>query len=325
MHKISPSQISVWQDCPTKWKFNYVDALKKKQISKLYFDVGNYFHELSHVYYQFLQAGYKAGDPFVIDMMMNRIRNDMNDMTEDSVEVYSTVSSMMSRFLSYQSPKIDKDIEVISVEHFIEEQVITPQGNEVILQGYVDLIYRDKAGNLRLRDHKTGTNPGNWRPEKLKLMPQLLFYIAIYKLGHGEIINQVEVSYINSRVYKTKQPAIEDQFKLLRHIHSDKALETYLEDILHLVDFMLSVPPYKRYSTECASCPYFDICQLEVKGMPTENLIKSNYEKVERDYGVELRFTSRDTQNTQKDSEGNKTDSSSDDSVRGRFVIDLSS
>lgn len=279
----------MWGNCPQSWEFAYVDGIKRKG-SKTFFDLGNYFHELSHVYYQLIEQGGKPGDKFALDYIMSRIRRDLATVSEDNIEIMNRVMKMMSRFITEQSPRIDNRIEILGVELHMEVSYVTPKGRDVILQGYIDLLYRDMAKRVRVRDHKTGANAGSWNQRKLELLPQLLSYLVlVHDFTEHKPIDG-EISFINSYDYKKKIPTTDEMFALYRNVYTQYAVDKFREHLLRTMDAILDRKEvgyaHTNYSSDCASCQYFDICTLALRGADTQPVISQRYEKVERDYGT---------------------------------------
>lgn len=293
MHKFSPSQLSMWGNCQQSWHFAYVDGLKRKG-SKTYFDFGNYTHELMHVYFQLLQQGRKAGDSFCLDYIRSRIKRDLRNVSSDNIEIMNRVSKLMEDYILRQSPRIDKGIKVLGVELHMEIPLVTPNGREVILQGFIDLLYRDSQGNLIVRDHKTGAR-NTWSQRKLELLPQLIEYIIMLEVAFekgllpdidvdGKFLTG-EISFLNSNEYKKKIPTVDEMFSRYRHTHSEFTVALYKSRLLTRMDKILDEAPERNYSGDCHSCQYFQICSLELQGVDPKHIIAQQFEKVERDYG----------------------------------------
>jgi len=306
-HIFSPSQLDMFNDCTQAWEYAYVRGLKKKG-SKRFFDLGNYFHELAHVYYQLLAEGRKPGDSFVQDYMRSRMKSDLRKITKENVEIMALVHKMMEAYVAKQSPRIDKGIQVLGVELHLEVPFTTIKGRTVFLQGYLDLLYRDAAGKLRLRDHKTG-GKNSWSNRQLELLPQLLMYMLMVELAMELQVLDVEISWINSYDYKKKVPTIEEQFGLFRHSHLPKSLENFKVYLGTLLDKLIDEDTIRKLSKDCGNCQYQQICSLEMRGADPRHIISQQFEKVERDYGKPVSITANPelTTDSGDDPKGNET------------------
>lgn len=274
----SPSQLRVYRNCPTQW--NYVYNLDiNKPTSKHVFDVGKYFHELLHVIYQTLKSNPKISTEVLSAMISERVRR---DLVKENIEIVAQVLPRILEYISYQHPLIDKNIQVLDVEFEFKVLVTTPLGHEVLLHGIIDLIYRDSAGVIRIRDHKSGGRNSH-SPRSVTLDDQLLFYaVGLSSLRSSPVLD-VEISFLNSTNYKTKKPQSE-MFGLYRYQHTPVGIELAKQNILQLIDKMIESEPHKNYSPNCAGCVFFDICSLELRGQSTQGLIANNYQVGTREH-----------------------------------------
>lgn len=284
--RISPSQMSIHNDCSMAWFYGYVRRIKKPG-GKAFFDIGTYFHELSHVYYQMLQEGQKAGSEFAQQYMENRLKRALRELNFDNITLIALVSRMVREFVAFQSPRIDRGIKVLHVENFLEYEYTYDSGLKVIFNGYADLIYRDQNGRIRIRDHKTGTK--KWRENALKLNNQLLFYATIYWLIYDEFALDVEISWSNSYQYKNikNMPPPEERYQLLRHRLTEASVRNYWDYLRRQTERMLVTQPYEEYGQPCTFCQYAPICEQKLRGFEIEDLIRSSYVPIERNYGSE--------------------------------------
>lgn len=296
--KFSPSQLNVYKECPQKWEFVYIDGYKSK-ASKSYFDVGNYAHELMHVYYQMLRSGTRAGSDFAFAAIKSRIANDLANASLANVVTYNSVTKTMENFISYQSPKIDRGIKIDSVEGTYELEVITPQGRTIIFHGIIDLTYRDIRRRIIVRDHKTSGNAGAWNQRKVDLDPQIMMYCAVVWKLTGEV-PVGEINFLNTHQYKKAKP-LDELFELYRVEHNATSLKKFWESTLQLIDLMLDSPVVPHYSKDCASCQFHDVCKLELRGVSAKQILANNFEVVERDYSI-VRKSDLSTDHTRTDS-----------------------
>ncbi len=288
IHKISPSQLRMYQQCPYSWYLAYVEKLKKKNNRKVFFEVGNYFHELAHVYYQAVKEGRKPGDQFLVNYMLSRVKRDITEANEGNIAILSTVSKMISVYVASWSPILDKGIEVLEVEYNIQAPVTLPSGSEVILNCITDLIYNTAGGKLTVRDHKTG-KANSWNQYMIPLEQQLLFNSAAYYLLTGDMPLRVEISFINSYEYKNKQPTLKERFDSFSFVHNEHSILFYIDELKKTLDKMVTdSSPVRNYSKDCAKCQFNMICTQELRGHDTTSLKLAQFEKVERNYEVKL-------------------------------------
>ncbi len=272
---ISPSRISVFQECAKKYDYIYNQELVPVGPIKGYFDKGNYFHELSHVYYQLIQSGATPGSGFVEASIVNRIKNDFSKVSDPRLlSLFNVITKSMIRFIKEQSPIIDKNIEVLYTEH----ELIYPTASYALF-GYADLIYRTGSGQLRVRDHKTGEKA--WLKADAKNSNQLLFYSLILYFILKEV-PVAEISYINTKD-SVKPIPYEKAYTHAPVSYSERELMIYFEDICKIIEKMLSSEPLPNYGNHCGYCQFKTPCYLSRKGLDTEQLTSVYFKRVSRE------------------------------------------
>ena len=304
---LSPSQMSMYKNCARSWELYYVDGIGKERSTKSFFEIGNYFHELMHVYYHVIREGQTPGSEFVLNYMMSRMRRDFENITDEKqIHTISIVTRLVSDYVSRWSPILDKGIIVEGVENKLKVPVKTPGGNEVVLHCITDLLYRTSNGKLTTRDHKTG-QANSWHQSMLPLENQLLFNSAAYYLKTGEMPLRVEISYINSYDYKTKIPSLKERFQNFVYTHNEQSILNYIQEIYKFIDTTIETKHFARsYSKDCSRCQFNGICTEEIRGLSIEPIIRSQYSRIERDYEVRLKHKSAVPQQTIKSSAGDK-------------------
>lgn len=292
--QVSPSRIKVFLKCAKLYDYTYNQQLKPKAERKTYFDKGNYFHELSHVYYELIKAGTKPGSDYAIAAISQRIQNDLAKLEKPDAQtllVYNSISARMIRFIKEQSQRIDRGIEVLEVEAELEYVV-----NEAYsLFGFADLVFK-KDGTDRIRDHKTGEKA--WDKADARNSFQLLFYAVVWFMMQ-EVVPYAEISYINTRDYVKKQAPFADAFSHHEVLFSRRELEIAYEQICALIEKMLKSDPIPHYDKHCAYCPFQAPCFAERKGIDSKPLISSNY-------------THRDSRHGRSFTENNSDDDTTD-------------
>jgi hypothetical protein len=287
IYRLSPSQLSVFLRCEKVWARTYIDELKKKRpIEPAFFAKGTYFHQLLHFYYQGLQSGLRLGSDTAERYMLNRIKTDLKDLNTDNVQIMGPVVKMVNRYVQRVSPRIDKDIhKILGVEFPVQYMLETPVGS-ILLEGFIDLVYADKHGIITVRDHKSGQK-NTWGQAQVETEPQLLFYnTAVREMGF-ENVRFAEINFANSHDYVNKEPAIQELFKLFRVEFSDKMLDNYRDYLVRKATRILQLRNGEAeaeysFTKDCGKCDFHDLCKAELRGQPTNGLIRTAYVKVDR-------------------------------------------
>lgn len=293
---ISPSRVRTYLECPKRYDYIYNQELVTTQPTKGYFNKGNYFHELSHVYYEMIKAGAVPGSDEALAQMTARIRNDFNRVAAEKqtelLPVYGIITKQMVRYINEHSPRIDNGITVEQVER----QVIYPMENYAMF-GYCDLVYRDRSGVLHIRDHKTGDRAQTKLDAQFS--NQLLFYAAIIFKSTGEVPT-AELNYINTRDVK-KVVAYEKVFNFSPVTYTATELEIYFKQICTVIEDMLHSDAIPHYGQHCRYCPFQTPCYLSRKGIDASLIIEHNYNVVPRDSQRHARFTENNTEDDSPD------------------------
>jgi hypothetical protein len=129
--KVSNSQLSAYKDCPQKWEYSYVHSYKPLARRRT-FDKGNYTHELMHVLYQLMQdSHHEPGSDFLQAAIHQRIMGDLENAAKDNLAVYASIIKVMTSYVQYRSPLIDRQIKIEGVEATLEVEAQTPKGHTV--------------------------------------------------------------------------------------------------------------------------------------------------------------------------------------------------
>lgn len=312
MYLVSPSQFSTHQKCPQLHKFIYEMGFRPPLGTEKHFDVGLYFHELAHFYYQLIKAGYKIGDPLTLSAMDTKMRNDIKEVHDDFIGVLTQVHIIFRRYLDRRTEGIDSGItEIVEVEKELQFPLYENAG----LHGIVDLLYRSK-GRLILRDHKTGENKSAHSDDSVEMDAQLILYACIIWRLFNEV-PIVEISWVNSKI-DYKNGATNDQlFGLYRKTLTKEYLEAFWTYFSDYVYHMQTVPAIRHISSfNCKGCKFRDPCNFDLRGLSITRMLESNYKHVERDYEFS-KFTEIARKHTKTDS----PDPGSTDNSGGWFSI----
>ena len=121
------------------------------------------------------------------------------------------------------------------------------------LFGFIDLVYRDAQGRLRIRDHKTGQKP--WTRAEANNSNQLMFYSAA-TLQTKQEVPMAEISFMNVKDYVHKAPSLRPNVCISNcHLYQNELLN-YLSTTLHLIEQMISSEPVPHYGRQCNWCPF---------------------------------------------------------------------
>ena len=274
LESLSPSQLSVWNDCEQRWEYAYVKKYHPRRGRVVAFEKGSYIHEIMHYYYSLVRE-FGLGNEIVLQSVQERFKQDlMNYMDEcNSIGIpidmnfYRDVTKTIVDYIQLQSPVIDKGMTEILVEHHLE---YVYDGR--LFHGFADLMYK-KEGKWHIRDHKSGAK-NTYETKYVERVEQLLFYGTIFYKLTGEVAIP-EINFIHSSP-PTKSRVGTVIFGLFEASHTASSYETYWNHLLRVHEKQKSSQVERNYSA-CKYCAYYPICRADLRRYSAENIIKYRY------------------------------------------------
>ena len=205
MSRISYSQISMYGDCPLRWKLNYVDDLSISEPS-IHLLFGTAMHEviqqyLEIMYFDSVKNANKLNlEQRLHDKMMELFKRDkefyqkdpctleeLREFFNDGVEILDFVKKRRADYFSKRGYKL------IGCEVPIEVDL----KKNIKMVGYLDLVILDEITNtLKIYDIKTSTRGWNkWMKADKNKTQQLLLYKQFYAKQYNHPIEKIEVEY----------------------------------------------------------------------------------------------------------------------------------
>ena len=204
-NKISYSQLSMYNECPQRWKLNYVDDLSISEPS-IHLLFGTAMHEviqtwLEVMYYDSIKNADKLNlEQRLHDKMYERFQIDkeaygknpctleeMQEFFNDGVAILDFVKKRRADYFSKRGYKL------IGCEVPIDVDL----KKNIKMVGYLDLVILDEVTNtLKIIDIKTSTRGWNkWMKADKNKTQQLLLYKQFYAKQYNHPIDKIEVEY----------------------------------------------------------------------------------------------------------------------------------
>ena len=205
MSRISYSQLSMYNDCPLRWKLNYVDKLSISE-SNIYLIFGTAMHEVIQTYLEVMyHDSVKNADLLDLNKMLKDklieqfkkaeetdgkapcTKEEMYEFFQDGVEILHFVKSKRNQYFH------KRDYELIGCEVPITYDL----EKNIKLIGYIDIVILHKPTNtIKIYDIKTSTRGWNkyMKADKNKTQ-QLLLYKKYYSEQYNHPIDKIEVEY----------------------------------------------------------------------------------------------------------------------------------
>ena len=205
MGRISYSQLSMFSECPQRWKLNYIDKLRVFETN-IHLIFGTAMHEVIQTWLEVMYndsiknanklnleqrlhdkliEGFKKAkeeegkDPCTLEQL--------REFFQDGVDILDFVKKRRADYFSKRGYKL------IGCEVPIEVDL----KKNVKIVGYLDLVILDEFHNtIKIYDIKTSTQGWNkWMKKDENKTQQLLLYKQFYAKQYNHPIDKIEVEY----------------------------------------------------------------------------------------------------------------------------------
>ena len=205
MGRISYSQLSMFSECPRKWKLNYIDKLTESEPS-IHLLFGTAMHEviqswLEVMYNDSIKNANKMNlEQRLHDKMMTQFGiekkrfgknpctlEELREFFQDGVDILDFLKKRRAEYFSKRGYKLIGCEVPINVE----------LKKNIKMIGYLDLVILDEMTNtLKIYDIKTSTMGWNkWMKKDENKTQQLLLYKQFYSKQYNHPIDKIEVEY----------------------------------------------------------------------------------------------------------------------------------
>ena len=205
MNRISYSQISMYGDCPLRWKLNYVDDLRIFE-SNIHLIFGTAMHEVLQTYLEVMyNDSIKNADLLPLEEMLKDklieqfksreeeegkapcTKEDLQEFFQDGVDILDFFRKKRGDYFQ------KRQYELIGCEVPIEVMM----KKDIKMVGYLDIVLKHiPTDTITIFDIKTSTRGWNkWMKADKNKTQQLLLYKQFYSKQYGVPIENIEVEY----------------------------------------------------------------------------------------------------------------------------------
>ncbi len=242
---ISYSQIRMYQSCPKKYYYSYVQEIKIPVNDKVF--LGTIFHSIVEYYLKEKISNREPGK----EGLLKRFEEQFQDCQKKQQITWSAPEAETRKrglaFVRYFLKEIAPEINPLMVE---KELVVDLPDLDVKLKGIIDLIETD----FSITDFKTTT--AKWSKNRIKeSYLQMQIYRHIFEKCFGDVITNLRFRII----YAKGISGIKDQKVSVKA--SDLDTSKMLNIIKYVVDNIRSGAYYKNESYTCSFCEFRDLCR----------------------------------------------------------------
>ena len=205
MGRISYSQLSMFSECPQRWKLNYIDKLRVFETN-IFLIFGTAMHEVIQTWLEVMyNDSIKNADKLNLEQRLHDkliegfkkakeeegkdpcTLEQLREFFQDGVEILDFVKKRRADYFSKRGYKL------IGCEVPIDVDL----KKNVKMVGYLDIVILDEISNtLKIIDIKTSTQGWNkWMKKDENKTQQLLLYKQFYSKQYNHPIDKIEVEY----------------------------------------------------------------------------------------------------------------------------------
>ncbi len=208
---VSYSQFSNWWSCPHRYYRDYI-LHEKTFEDNLILSFGTAVHETIQLYLKTLYGKLDA-DAERINMIkyftwafkkqikLKKIPHtdaELNEFLEDGQNILNEFKEPSNRLRYFPRDKW----ELLSIEEELNEDI----RNNITLNGYIDIVLREKlSGNIRIIDIKTSNSGWNsYQQEDWVKNAQLILYKTLYSKKHNIPLSKIYIEFfiLRRKLYK---------------------------------------------------------------------------------------------------------------------------
>ena len=244
---ISYNQIRLYQTCPKKYYFSYVEEIVTPINDRIF--LGMVFHAVAEDFLKRRIEGQtpEPGAENVLDIFKEKF---MGMQKECEIAWISSPEETERRgiaFVKHFLSDIASAIDPLMVEQELEVEL--PEIG-IRLRGIIDLVEKD----FSITDFKTTTS--KWSKDKIKnSYLQMVIYKYLFEKSYGDVISQLKFRII----YSKNASNIKDQ--LVTRNAADFEAEKMFNVINYVTENISGGVFYKNESFYCGFCEHLDICQ----------------------------------------------------------------
>jgi putative RecB family exonuclease len=260
---ISNNQIFNYLTCSLKYRFHYVEKRPPERVS-ISLPFGGAIHAAIEMYYRAIQnnnqieAVEKLCERFETCLKLDLDQKDILVIFKKDIPDHKAAVDMGKALLKVFHENIAAYAaeDIVAVEHPLKATLFTEDGNptDFKLVGIVDLILRDKSGEIVVVDNKTASKAMG--QEMANLDNQMTAY-AYLLAANKFVFPTAPVKCRFDLLRKLKTPKLEHVFTTRTAAHR-KRFAKLATAVLAGIDAGVFIP---QPSWMCADCAYADACK----------------------------------------------------------------
>lgn len=245
---ISYSQIRLYQTCPKKYYYTYIEEIKTPINDKIF--LGVVFHSIAEYY---LNEKILGKEP-VQKNLLNRFKEQFQEsQKEQEIKWATPINETQKRgiaFILHFLKEIIPELNPLMVEKVL---IVDLPDLDVKLKGVIDLVETD----FSITDFKTTTS--KWSKSRIRdSYMQMQIYRYLFEKSFGDVVSHLRFRII----YSKNDMNIRDQKVSVKA--SDLDSGKMFDIIKYVVENIRNGVFYKNESYTCGYCEFKDLCQKNI-------------------------------------------------------------
>jgi CRISPR/Cas system-associated exonuclease Cas4 (RecB family) len=244
---ISYSQIRLYQSCPKKYYYTYVEKIPAPINDKIFLGIA--FHATVEFYLAEKIKGTPPHRDFVMDYFNNYFEVNKKKQSITWEDSEKDTLKRGQGFVRYFMKDIVHNLRPMMVE---KELLADIPGLDVKLKGVLDLVEED----FSITDFKTTT--AKWSKARIRSSYlQIVIYRYLFEKNFGDVISQLRFKIL----YSKKTAHTRHQEVSIKPKDVDYDHEKMFDIIKYTVDGIRNEVFFKNESYACGFCPYKTVCK----------------------------------------------------------------
>lgn len=246
---ISYSQIRLYQACPKKYYYTYVENISTPVNDKIF--LGIVFHAVVEHYFK---EKIEREEPSKHKLMA--VFSEIFEKKQKQLEILWDHSEKETArrgkaFLEYFLREVSPDIKPMMVE---KELIARVPGVDVPLKGVIDLIETD----FSITDFKTTT--AKWSKKRIKsAYLQVVIYRFLFEKNFGDVIKQLKFRIL----YSKSASMIRHQEVAIKARDLDPEYKQMFDIVKYVVENIQNGVFYKNENFSCGFCEHRGLCRAQ--------------------------------------------------------------
>lgn len=242
---ISYNQIHLYQSCPQKYFFSYIEEIKTPINEKVF--LGILFHSVLEYYFNKIIQNQSVDDEMVLNNFLEKYESFQNNTEIIWKSSKNKIAQRGVSFVKYFLQIIAPTIEPLMVEKELEVEI--PKLG-IKLKGIIDLVEKD----FSITDFKTTSS--KWSNDRLnKSFLQMVIYKYLFEQSFGNVNSKLKLRILYSKNsssvnhqeigLKAKDVDLGEMFKIIEYVAENISQGVF----------------YKNQSYICGFCEFNEICK----------------------------------------------------------------